>query len=133
MKALMFAAATAALAVASPALAQDAPSFLEPITPYATIGYAGASQDDVHLGAIQGRLGAQFGKYLAVEGELAGGVKKDSVTESGVTAEVKLDSQYAIYAVGVLPVAPNFDLFARLGYGHTKVSASALGFTAAGS
>ena len=128
MKSLIVLAATAAvLAIPAAASAQS----LSPTTVYGSLGYANANIDDVNLGAIQGRLGARFGQYVGVEGELAGGVKEDSVTISGIKVDVKLKHQVAIYAVGYLPLNPQFDLLARVGYGNSKLEASALGSSAA--
>lgn len=97
---------------------------------YGTLGYAGSNVEGVDLGAIQGRLGARFGKYLGVEGELAAGVKNDKTYVAGAPVKVDLQHQAAVYGVGFLPVAPNVDLFARVGYGNTKLKASAAGASA---
>src|SRR5258708_23839611 len=86
---------------------------------YGTLGYAGTSLDHVDLGAIQGRVGARFGQYFGVEGEVSGGVKDDEVNVGGTDVKVKLDHQEALYGVGFLPISPNLDLLARGGYGHT--------------
>ena len=123
MKALMASAASVALALAIPALAaaQTAPagtSF------YGTLGYAGATVDGFDVGAIQGRLGARFGEHFGVEGEFAGGVSGDKTTVGGAPVKVDLQNQAAIYGVGFLPLSPNVDLFARVGYGESKVKAS---------
>ena len=128
MKSLIALAATAAV-LAVPAMA-SAQTFA-PTTFYGSLGYANASIDDVNLGAVQGRLGARFGQYLGVEGEAAAGVKEDSVTITGIKVDLKMKHEVAIYAVGFLPVNPQLDLLARVGYGNTKLEASALGSTAA--
>ncbi|CAN5892352.1 hypothetical protein BH11PSE1_BH11PSE1_24870 [soil metagenome] len=129
MKSLIALAATTALTLAVPAIASA--QALSPTTFYGTLGYANANVDDVNLGAIQGRVGARFGQYLGVEGELAGGVKKDSVNVAGTSVDLKLQRQAAIYGVGYLPVSPQADLFARVGYGNSKIKASAAGTSAA--
>ena len=131
MKLLMTAASLAALAAIFPAVAsaQAAPATTG-TSFYGTLGYADTSLDHVNLGSIQGRLGARFGQYLGVEGELAGGVKDDTVNVAGTDVKVKLDSQMALYGVGFLPVSPNFDLLARVGYGHSEGSGSAAGASA---
>lgn len=94
---------------------------------YGTLGYAGSSVDGIDLGAIQGRLGARFGQHWGVEGELAGGVKNDKTDVAGTSVKVDLQHQAAVYGVGFLPVSPNVDLFARVGYGNTKIKASVPG------
>jgi hypothetical protein len=129
MKVLITAAAATAFAVLLPAaaLAQTASTGT---TFYGTLGYADTDLDHTNLGAIQGRLGARFGQYFGVEGELSGGVKSDTVNVAGTDVKVKLDHQEAIYGVGFLPVSPNFDLLARVGYGHSQGSGSVSGVSA---
>lgn len=119
-------AAVALCAASAPLAAHAADSAFAPTQVYGTLGYANANQDDLNLGAIQGRLGVRLGKYLGAEGEVAAGVKGEDIDfGGGVTAHLKLDSEYAFYAVGFLPVSPKFDAFARVGYGRTNISASA--------
>jgi outer membrane immunogenic protein len=124
-------------AVAALALAAIAPAAAQALTAttgttfYGTLGYDNTSLNHVDLGAIQGRVGARFGQYFGVEGELAGGVKSDKVNVApGTDVKVKLDHQEAIYGVGFLPVSPNLDLLARVGYGHSEGSGSVAGASA---
>jgi outer membrane immunogenic protein len=127
MKSLIAAASVAVLAAAVPALAQ-AQTTVAPGA-YGTLGYADAHTSGVDLGAIQGRLGYRFNNWLGVEGELAFGVKdeKSSQTFTGgtVNTKLKLQNEEAIYGVGFLPISPNFDLLARIGYGDTRIKATA--------
>lgn len=128
MKALIATAAAglaAATLVPAAASAQD----LAPAA-YGTLGYSAAGADGVNLGALQGRLGARFGKYLGVEGEAAFGVDGDKTYVAGAPVKVEEKHQVAAYGVGYLPVAPNADLFVRAGYGNTKLKASAAGTSA---
>lgn len=126
MKTLIAAASAATvLALAGAAQAQTAP-----VGVYGSVGYANAHSDNVDLGAIQGRLGYRFMPYVGLEGEAAFGVKKDDVTVAGVTGRAKLEHEAAIYGVGFLPLSDKTDLFARVGYGNTKVKVSALGTSA---
>jgi hypothetical protein len=126
----------AALAAAIPAVALTAlPGAASAQTAtgvYAGLGYADTDVDHVNLGSIQGRLGYRFNNWLGVEGELAGGVKNDTVTVGGIDTKVKLQSQEAAYAVGFAPLGPNTDLIGRIGYGHTDAKAAALGTTRIG-
>lgn len=113
--ALAAAAATLALGVQS-ANAQDA------TTPsgtsfYGTLGYAGHNVYDHELGTVQGRLGARFGRYFGVEGEIAGGVNHAGL---GGHDSAGINDQEAIYGVGYLPLGHNIDLFGRIGYGRTE-------------
>lgn len=129
MKSLMIAAASVAtlatVGFAGAASAQDNTG----TTVYGTIGYANVSADDgadVNLGAIQGRIGARFGKYFGVEGELAGGVKGDDV--SGV--DVDLKHEVGVFAVGYYPITERFDIFGRVGYATSEIEASGGGLSA---
>lgn len=128
MKALITAASAVALAALLPAAA-SAQTAKAGTTFYGTLGYDDTSFDHANLGALQGRLGARFGQYFGVEGELATGVNSDKVNVGGDDVKVKLDSQEAIYGVGFLPLSPNFDLLARIGYGHTSGTGSVPGLS----
>ena len=129
MKSLIALAATTAVILAAPAIASA--QSLSPTTVYGSLGYANASIDDLNLGSVQGRLGARFGQYVAIEGEVAGGVKEDSIAVTpAISVDFKVKSQLAVYAVGFLPVNPQFDLLARVGYGHSEIEASGAGATA---
>ncbi|MDP1643810.1 MAG: porin family protein [Phenylobacterium sp.] len=131
MKSLITAAAAVAVLAAVPAAGQ-AQSMSAPEI-YGSVGYAHADAGDFDLGAIQGRLGAKLTPYFGVEGELAFGVKDDTyrppVSIGGSPIKVELNHSAAIYGVGFLPINPNADLFARVGYGTTEVEASAAGIS----
>jgi len=131
MKSLMMAASAAVLALPIAAQAQSASTF-SPVTVYGQLGYEDTHVEGANLGAIQGRLGARFGNYIGAEGELSGGVKSDSVNVGGTPVDVHLRHQEAIYGVGFLPVTPRFDLFGRVGYGHTSLKADAPGVSVTG-
>ena len=115
---LSAAAAAAALFAAGAASAQMAPL-------YGSIGYShyGAEVDgeELNLGAITGRLGARLHPNFAVEGEGSFGVRDEEETGGGFTASLGLNHQVLGYAVGVIPVSPNAELFGRIGYGVTEL------------
>lgn len=112
MKSLAIAASAAVLlAVAAPAVASAE------VTWYGNVGYANVNADPVNLGAIQGRVGAQFTPNIGVEGEVAFGVQDDDI--SGTT--VKLNNEVGVYGVAKYPVSEQFDLFARVGYARADV------------
>lgn len=114
MKNIVIATVAAAAALASaPAFAQTAP-----ISYYGTLGYAHVD-DALNFGVVTARAGARFGQYLGAEVEGGLGVDGDS--------GVEIDHTLSAYAVGFLPVTPQFDLVARVGYGTTRVDAGALG------
>lgn len=108
MKTLMFAATAALLSVAA------APAVSQAQEVYGTIGYGAVDLDGAaDLGAIQGRLGYKFNPYVAVEAEAAFGVKDD--------ADIELKHQIGAFVVGSVPVTPQADLFARVGYSGSTV------------
>lgn len=118
--------AVAALSVfALPAAAQ----VVQPGGPtyYGTLGYSQLDHSDGNLGAVTGRLGAKFNPYFGVEGEGSIGVKDDDFTIAGAKGKIEHDYDLAAYAVGTLPVTPNFELFARGGYGTTQMKAELAG------
>ena len=113
MKTLILAAATLAMiGAAAPALAQPV---LAGVSGYGTLGVDDNNAGSSNIGAVQGRLGARFGRYFGVEGELSGGFDNARTDVGGVRSDVSLRDQYAAYAVGFLPVLPNADLLARIG------------------
>jgi hypothetical protein len=131
MKSLIVAASALAIAaVAAPAFAQSATPF-GAVTPYVDLGYSYADTTLNNFSAnpgfsvIDGRLGAKLGRYLGAEGELGFGV---NTTDQGGVA-YKARNTYAGYAVAFLPVMPNADLFARVGYGHDNLRATVSGQT----
>lgn len=114
MKTLMIAASTAAFAlVAVPAVSQAQEV-------YGTVGYANVDADGANLGAIQGRLGYRFNPYVGVEGEAVFGIGDDTI--GGVNVELK--HEVGAFLVGYAPVAPNVDLFARVGYSGSEIETS---------
>jgi hypothetical protein len=112
------AAGAAVLLAAAPALAQpDGGSSLAPSF-YGNLGYSNFDSNS-DTSAITGRFGARAAKYFGVEGEGAVGVATGQTHAYGGGDHVRLNGEYAGYAVGYLPVAPGADLFARVGYGAT--------------
>lgn len=116
-------AAAAVSALAAPAFAQSVqgPSY------YGTLGYSQLDHSDGDLGAVTGRIGAKFSPYIGVEGEASVGVKDDDFTIAGVDGKLEHEYDAAAYVVGTLPVTQNLELFARGGYGTTKIKAEIAG------
>jgi hypothetical protein len=124
MKLAFAAAAVAAVAIASPAFAGDAPK----VNWYGNIGYTDFNFSDGDLGAVTARVGARS-VHWGVEAEGSTGVGSTNI--SGI--DFKLQDQYALYGVVFAPIDNgNGDLFARIGYGRTTLKASAGGFSASG-
>ena len=131
MKTLIIAAASAAtIAAFAPAVAS---AQVSNVNGYGSLGYSHHDLEGADVGAIQGRLGARFGQYVGVEGEVGLGVLKDNLSVGGVDGEAKMNYSAAAYAVGFLPVSPNTDILARVGYGTTKLRAKAAGISASDS
>ena len=65
----------------------------------------------------------RYVRYVGAEAEVSAGVVDQTI--QGV--KVSLDSQYAAYLVGYVPLSPQADLFARVGYGNAKIKASYAG------
>jgi outer membrane immunogenic protein len=126
MKALITAASVAALAALLPAAASAQTAANTGTSVYGTLGYADANGDSLNLGTIQGRLGARFGQYVGVEGELAFGIDGDKTTANGTELKANIQHQAAIYGVGFLPLSPQFDLLARIGYGETRTKTNSV-------
>lgn len=119
MKYVLIAASTAlALGLAAPAFAAD-PALDSNTGLYGGIGWVGVNDSDHTVNGVQGRVGYRFMNYLGVEGEAAFGVG-DTDIGSGVKAH--LNNEAGVYGVGFLPVSPNFDVFARVGWAEDDVS-----------
>lgn len=119
--------ATAALTLmAAPAMAQSVSS------PQwnGSLGYTQLDGDNGDLGAITGRVGAKFNRYLGVEGEASIGVKDEDITVAGLDGTLEHEYDAAAYCVATLPVTENFEVFGRLGYGTTSIKADVAGYTA---
>ena len=123
----LYTAAAAATLIAAPAMAQVA----QPV--YGSVGYSQLDAEGSDLGAITGRMGYKFTPNFAVEGEASVGVSDDTYTVGGIDTRVEHKYDAAAYAVGILPINPNLELFARGGYGTTEVEASAAGVSASDS
>ena len=115
-------AATALVAIAAPASAQT----------YGSLGYSHIEADDVNLGAITGRIGHRMGSFFGIEAEASVGVQDDTVAVGATNVGVDLDYSYAGYLTGSVPVTPNLEVKGRVGYGQTRIEASAAGVSSAG-
>ena len=121
-----------AAASAAAVLAGVAPAFAQNID--GSIGYSSFDAGDATVGAVTGRLGYSFNDVLGVEGEASFGVKDDTVVLPGPTnVDVEMNHQVPVYGTAGLPLGENGRVFARLGYGSTKLEASAAGVVASGS
>lgn len=118
--ALVTAAAASVLAVAAiPAAASAADQWSGW---YGTLGYTDTdvTNGGPNVGGVTGRVGWKSNMFWGLEGEASGGVKKDTVAGT----EYKLNNQFAGYVTATVPLQNNFEVFARVGYGTTKISSN---------
>jgi len=97
--------------------------------------------DSANFTFATGRVGYRLMDYIAIEGELGfglGGESSDGVVriqgvDVNTSVDLNIDTYYAAFARGIFPVSDSFDIFARVGYGATKlegdITASAQGFS----
>ena len=86
----------------------------------ASVGYT--KKEDSNLEAVQARLSARFHPNFGIEGEGALGIEPNTLAFPSVpplTIKNQLRRELGVYAVGYLPVTPNAEVFARVGYGNT--------------
>lgn len=121
IKAIYLAAASVAALTALPALASAQEATKSPTGVYGTLGYGQHDYDGPDVGAVQGRLGYRFNKNLAVEGEAGAGINRDKDRDGALRSSHKITRQGGVYGVAVVPVAPNTEVFARAGYGATRI------------
>ncbi len=135
MKKSLIASAALAAIVAVPAMAQAqiATTAAVPTGVYGGVNAGIANGEGIDLGVINGRLGYRFNNFFGVEGEVGTGLKSDTDTIAGVDVNTKLKYDAGVYGVGFLPLGPNTDLLARVGYGTTKLRAKAAGVSASDS
>lgn len=115
--------ATAAITlIAAPAMAQEPASRVT-----GSVGYTQLDADGGDLGAITGRAGYDFTRNFGFEGEASIGVSDDDITVAGVPGSVEHKYDAAAYGVAKLPINENFELFGRLGYGTTRLTAEVAG------
>lgn len=123
-------AASAFLLISLPgvALAQDETRF------YGGLGYSAVDTGQAELGAVTGRLGYKILPWIAVEGEAGFGVQDEEydVSIGGSSGSIELKHDAAAYAVALLPVGENFEVFARVGYGTTAIEATSAGVSVEG-
>lgn len=133
--ALIAAASVAAIAAIVPAAAQAQDAAASNVGAYVNLGLAHADAGTPNYEIVGARLGYRFTPYLGVEGELATGLSGYTYRDVGGTAgfdvKTKVEHQAAVYGIGFLPISPSTDLFARIGYGNTKISGKALGVSVA--
>lgn len=102
-------------------------------TGYGNVGFGVVEGRQITIETVTARLGARFGSYVGVEGEVSVGINKDRFIYSppcavpvcplfAILSPAGISNAEAVYAVGYFPVWKNADLFARVGYGVTNIS-----------
>ncbi|MFN4266889.1 MAG: porin family protein [Aquabacterium sp.] len=127
----------AAIAIASvSAFAQQKPVvYVE--AGYSFVNYEATDSGDTFKSspkAIRLIGGAELNKNVAVELMVGFNGGNDSVSYNGVDVSavtMKIDSIYGLYVKPKFEVAPNFELFGRMGYTHASAKVSAPGYGAA--
>lgn len=117
-------ASLAAIAIASPALAQSATEGSNQGFS-ASVGYSHWDADDGSLGAVTARGRYMFTNYVGGEVEASFGVKD----ESGYGYKLSIDNSFGGFAVLGAPVTERFDVFGRLGYATTSFDAEYFGYS----
>lgn len=121
--------ATAVAAASLSAHAQQKPNF------YVEAGYTFLNYEEDVWGdtytsspkAIRFTAGAELSKNVAIEAMIGLNGGDDSVSSDGVTyssVKFKIDSMYGVYVKPKVELAPNFELFGRLGYTHATATVS---------
>lgn len=103
------------------------------IKPYVEASYAWPKLDSSGFSATTPaavlRAGISFSQYWSLEAVGAFGTSDATVWAFGVPVSLKVKSAYGAYVKGLYPVAPQFELFARAGWLHATLEASAYGFS----
>jgi len=87
-------------------------------------GYTQFDSEGAEVGALTGRGTSFFNRYLGVEGEASVGIDDANVGP----ATVELDHSLGAFGVLRAPVAERLELFGRLGYQTSEISADVPGF-----
>jgi len=111
---------------------------------YGELGYLTANYSELYsnatytwssIGAYRVVLGVDLDDSIAIEGMYASGFSNGSLTISGYSTSVTLNSSYGLYAKPKLNLNQNATLFARVGFAQTNGTASipGLGWSSTGS
>jgi hypothetical protein len=115
------------LALASLAAILAAPLAVAQGTAELSAGYSQFDADGAEVGALTARGTYFFNRYLGVEGEGSIGIDDANVGP----ATVELDHSLGAFGVLRAPVAERLELFGRLGYQTSELSAEVPGFASA--
>lgn len=112
--------AIAALFVAGVAHAQTAPVHVE-------LGYTGTTIEEAdataHPGMLRGIVGVKVHPNIGIEAMIGRGIYSDDVKKDGIDTptRMRIEHSYGVYVKPSVQITPNLQLFARLGYAHSRV------------
>lgn len=122
-------ALVAAAALAT--LGAQAQSESSPI--YGEIGWTNVTYKDsgykFNPSMVRAIVGADVHPNLAVEGMLGFGISDDTVNIRGIDVKGEIDNAWGVFLKPKATVAPNFEVFGRIGYVKTRISASVPGYS----
>ena len=128
-KILKTAVAAAALVCVVGAQAQSKPG-ASPV--YGELGWASITYKEsgykLQPGMVRAIVGTEVNPNLSVEGMLGFGVADDTVNIQGVRVTGEINHAWGVFLKPKASVAPNLELFGRVGYVKTKVTASVPGY-----
>ncbi|MFT3905049.1 MAG: porin family protein [Steroidobacteraceae bacterium] len=83
--------------------------------------YSEPGLETLYPSAFNFRLGVPLSRYLAIEGRVGTGFSDTRTYVDGDPVDVGIDSMYAGYLKGSLPLAPQFSLYGLAGAAHTNL------------
>lgn len=130
MKTLVILMGTASV-MCAPALAQavDAAGTDSGLDFFAGVGFSAVDGDGATLTAPTVRGSVFFNEYLGVEAEYSFGSADEFLGSTGssslsIDSFIALEAQYALFAVGRIPLTDDLSVLGRIGYGATELSAT---------
>lgn len=131
MKKLILKSAVVAAALASALGAHaQAQSAASPV--YGELGWTSVTYKEsgykLNPKMVRAIVGTDLNPNLSIEGMFGFGVADDNVTIQGVRVTGEINNAWGVFLKPKANIAPNLDVFARLGYVKTKVTASVPGY-----
>lgn len=100
-------------------------------TPLNVTAHSGANSLKASPSVLGATIGYDVHQYFAVEAMAAFNVRDDQVELNGaaVPAQLKIDNSYGLYLKPKMMLNDKFEVFGRLGYLKTKMTASGTGLS----
>jgi len=100
---------------------------------YVEAGYGAIQYKESGLTATPGvgtlRFGVNIDKHLSVEGLLGTTITDATGLIGTIPLTIKIENVYGVYLKAKTEIAPNLQVFGRLGYMHATISASIPGYS----